>query len=96
MEAAGYVLRVREPEWHEHRLFKGPGRDINLHVFTAGDSEIDRMLRFRDTLRSDPEALRLYQETKRELAARSWRYVQNYADAKNDIIDTILGERSED
>ena len=96
MEAAGYVLRVREPEWHEHRLFKGPDRDINLHVFTAADSEIDRMLRFRDRLRSDPEALGLYQVTKRELAARSWRYVQNYADAKNDVIDTILGERRED
>jgi len=23
-EAAGYVLRIREPEWHEHRMFKGP------------------------------------------------------------------------
>lgn len=96
MEAAGYVLRIREPDWHEHRLFKGPDSDINLHVFTVGDREIDRMLRFRDRLRSDPEALELYQTTKRELAARTWRYVQNYADAKNDVIDQILGERRAD
>src|SRR5690349_21881543 len=24
LEAAGYVLRIREPDWFEHRLFKGP------------------------------------------------------------------------
>ena len=24
LEAAGYVLRIREPEWFEHRMFKGP------------------------------------------------------------------------
>src|SRR5438094_7941539 len=32
--AAGYVLRIREPEWHEHRVLKGPDTDVNLHVFT--------------------------------------------------------------
>src|SRR5205085_8100958 len=24
LEAAGYVLRIREPDWHQHRLFGGP------------------------------------------------------------------------
>lgn len=24
LEAASYVLRIREPDWFEHRLFKGP------------------------------------------------------------------------
>jgi GrpB protein len=41
LEAAGYVLRACEPDWFEHRMFKGPGADINLHVFTAGAAEID-------------------------------------------------------
>lgn len=40
LEAAGYSLRIREPEWFEHRLFKGPDTDINLHVFSKGTSEI--------------------------------------------------------
>ncbi|WP_279582524.1 GrpB family protein [Fodinicola feengrottensis] len=44
--AAGYVLRIREPQWFEHRLLKGPDTNINLHVFTVGAAEIDRMLRF--------------------------------------------------
>ena len=45
LESSGYTLRIREPEWFEHRLFKGPDTDINLHVFSSGTSEIDRMLR---------------------------------------------------
>ena len=53
LEAAGYVLRIREPGWYEHRMFNGPGTDINLHVFSSGCPEIDRMLMFRDWLRSN-------------------------------------------
>jgi GrpB-like predicted nucleotidyltransferase (UPF0157 family) len=89
MEAAGYVLRVREPDWHEHRLFKGPDADVNLHVFTAGCEEIERMLRFRDHLRADGVDRRRYEQTKQELAARTWRYTQHYADAKTAIIEDI-------
>jgi hypothetical protein len=32
---AGYRLAIREPGWLEHRLFKGPDTDINLHGFTV-------------------------------------------------------------
>ena len=53
LEAAGYALRIREPEWYEHRVFKGPDTDVNLHVFSPGCPEIDRMLGFRDHLRAD-------------------------------------------
>ncbi len=90
LEAAGYVLRIREPDWHEHRLLKGPDTDVNLHVYTAGSGEIERNLLFRDRLRVDREDRDLYARTKRELAARTWKYVQNYADAKSDIIEEIL------
>src|SRR5690349_12575737 len=27
LEAAGYVLNIREPDWFEHRVFKGPDTD---------------------------------------------------------------------
>ncbi len=53
LEAADYILRIKEPEWFEHRMFKGPDTDINLHVFSEGTSEINRMLQFRDWLRSN-------------------------------------------
>jgi GrpB-like predicted nucleotidyltransferase (UPF0157 family) len=90
MELAGYVLRIREPEWFEHRLFKGPDTDINLHVFTVGCAEIDQMLRFRDWLRAHREDRELYAAKKRELAKRDWKFVQNYADAKTDVVHEIL------
>ncbi len=90
LEAAGYVLRIREPDWHEHRLLKGPDTDVNLHVYTAGSREIERNLLFRDRLRGNREDRDLYVRTKRELAARTWKYTQNYADAKSEIIEEIL------
>lgn len=90
MEAAGYVLRIREPEWFEHRLFKGPDTSVNVHVFTDGTDEIDRMLAFRDWLRTNDEDRQLYERTKRELAARDWKYVQHYADAKSEVVAAIM------
>ena len=90
LEAAGYVLRIREPDWFEHRCYKGPDTDVNLHVFTAGCAEIDRMLAFRDWLRTHPEDLALYAATKRELAKRDWKFVQHYADAKTEVVKAIM------
>jgi GrpB-like predicted nucleotidyltransferase (UPF0157 family) len=90
LEAAGYGLRLREPDWFQHRLLKGPDTDINLHVFSAGCPETDRMLLFRDWLRGDAGDRELYVRTKRELAARPWMSVQQYADAKTAVIGAIL------
>jgi len=90
LESAGYVLRIREPDWHEHRLFKGPDTNINLHTFSDGSSEISRMLAFRDRLRTHDDERDLYLATKRELAARHWTYVQDYADAKGEVVEGII------
>ena len=95
LEAGGYVLRIREPDWYEHRLFKGPETDINLHVFSWGCLEIDRVLLFRNWLRGNPADRELYERTKRELARQEWKYVQNYADAKTTVVQTILARAQE-
>ena len=89
LEAAGYTLRVREPAWFEHRLLKGPGPRVNLHVFSAGCPEVDRMIRFRDHLRANAADRQRYERTKRELAAKRWKYVQHYADAKSEVVAEI-------
>jgi GrpB-like predicted nucleotidyltransferase (UPF0157 family) len=94
MEAGGYVLHIREPDWYQHRLFKGPEADINLHVFSVGCPEIDRMLLFRDWLRSHDPDRDLYERSKRDLAKRTWKYVQNYADAKTSIVEEIIARAS--
>lgn len=90
LEAAGYVLRVREPNWFEHRVLKGSDPQVNLHVFSPGCPEVERMLRFRDHLRRHPRDRDLYERTKRELARREWKYVQHYADAKSEVVEAIL------
>ena len=90
LEAAGYLLRIREREWHEHRLFKGSDTAINMHVFSEGCIEIDRMIALRDHLHADAADRNLYEQTKRELAARDWVFVQDYADAKSEVVEAIL------
>ena len=95
LTAAGYRLLIQEPDWFEHRLLKGPDTDINLHVCTTGAAEIDRMLRFRDRLRTHPADLELYAQTKRTLAQQRWRRVQHYAQAKTEVVQEILDRSGE-
>lgn len=90
LEGAGYELHVREPTWQEHRFFRDRHRQSQIHVFTLGSAEIRRMLTFRDRLRSHPDERELYARTKRELAARRWDYVQDYADAKSEVVEGII------
>lgn len=90
LEAAGYVLRIREPDWYEHRMFNRLDMELNLHVFSAGCPEVSRMLLFRDWLRSHADDCELYERSKRELARRDWKYTQNYADAKTAVVEEIL------
>jgi GrpB-like predicted nucleotidyltransferase (UPF0157 family) len=90
LSQAGYRLEIREPGWFEHRMFKGPDTDVNLHVFSPDSPEIERELLFRDWLRSHDEDRDLYEQVKRELAAREWAYVQDYADAKGAVIEQII------
>jgi GrpB-like predicted nucleotidyltransferase (UPF0157 family) len=90
LEAAGYQLAIREPGWFEHRLLRGSNPSVNLHTFSHGCPEVERMVVFRDWLRTHDADRELYERTKRELAAREWDYVQDYADAKGQVVETIL------
>ncbi len=90
LERAGFVLAIREPDWFEHRMFRAPGIAGNLHVFSQGCSEIGRMLAFRDRLRADDADRALYTRVKRALAERTWRYMQDYADAKSAVVAEIM------
>jgi GrpB-like predicted nucleotidyltransferase (UPF0157 family) len=97
LEAAGYVLRIREPDESDllftgtepHRVFKGSEIDLNLHVWSKGSAEIERNLLFRDWLRANDDDCDLYQRVKLELAGQNWDNVQQYADAKTDVIEAI-------
>ena len=71
-------------------MLRGTRPDVNLHVFTTGCEEIERMLRFRDHLRENEADRLLHERTKRTLARRRWRHVQHYADAKSEVVEEIL------
>jgi GrpB-like predicted nucleotidyltransferase (UPF0157 family) len=90
LEQAGYVLRVREPEFYDHRMLRTPERDVHIHVFSPGSPEIERYLRFRNRLRTNAEERRLYEETKRRLASKSWPDMDAYAEAKTETIERII------
>lgn len=90
LEAVGYMLQFREPHWHEHRFLRDHSPDVQVHVFTVGSPEAERMLLFRDWLRTRSDERELYERAKRELAARRWDYVQDYADAKSSVIEEII------
>jgi GrpB-like predicted nucleotidyltransferase (UPF0157 family) len=90
LERAGFVFRFREPEWFEHRLLRGTDPRTNLHVFPVGCIESERMVLFRDWLRRDAHDRALYERTKRDLASKPWPTVQDYADAKADVVVEIM------
>jgi GrpB-like predicted nucleotidyltransferase (UPF0157 family) len=64
LEAAGYVLQFREPDWYEHRFLHDHNPDVQVHVFTVGSPEVERMLLFRDRLRTRSDERELYERTK--------------------------------
>lgn len=90
LTAQGFRLHLREPDWEQHRLLKGEAPAVNLHVFSPNSREITRMVAFRDRCRAEPAEFDLYLSTKRELAARTWRHVQHYANAKSEIVEAII------
>ncbi|MGB7447999.1 MAG: GrpB family protein [Ornithinimicrobium sp.] len=84
--AAGYELRVREPG---HRLVRTPARDAHIHVFQRGDPAVGEYLLLRDHLRRDADDRALYERTKRALLSKVWDDMNDYADAKTEVIHAI-------
>ena len=90
LERAGYSLRVRESDFHEHRMFRTAAKDVHIHVFSPESPEIERYLLLRDRLRANEEDRELYVRTKRELAEKDWPSMQHYAEAKTEVIEGII------
>ncbi len=89
LEAAGFSLRVREPDWEEHRLFTDEGLDTHLHVFSPGSPELARHLLFRDWLREHREDRAVYGAFKQELAQRGFTDGMDYNNHKSALVYDI-------
>ncbi|WP_420035411.1 GrpB family protein [Streptomyces sp. cg28] len=101
LEGLGYGLVVREPDRYEHRVLRHPGGSpgvdhVELHVFTAGCPEIVRLTGFRDRLRTHPADRARYARAERELSRRTWEHVQDYADARTEVVEEILSRAGQD
>jgi GrpB-like predicted nucleotidyltransferase (UPF0157 family) len=91
LEAAGYVLRVREPG---HRMLRTPELDVHVHSCALGSDWERRHLVFRDWLRTHPDDRQRYADVKRSLEG-VWGDTNDYADAKTDVIADIMRRAGE-
>lgn len=82
LEAAGFVLRVREPEFEEHRVMRGSSPLATVHVWQPGGREVRRHVLFRDWLRTHDADRERYGRLKREVAARGFDDVMLYNNEK--------------
>lgn len=89
METAGFVLRAREPDWEEHRMFRGADPTSNVHVWSPGAIEPQRTRNFREWLRAHDDDRMAYGDLKRALAAQGFTDVMHYTNAKAGLIYEI-------
>ena len=82
LEDAGFALRIREPEWEEHRVLVTEGPKANLHVYSPDSGEPARVRMFRDWLRSHPDDRAAYGALKTELASQGFDDVMDYNNHK--------------
>ncbi|HKN82950.1 MAG TPA: GrpB family protein [Pyrinomonadaceae bacterium] len=71
-------------------MFRTPKNDVHIHIYSAGCPEIQRNLIFRDRLRCNSDDRNRYEHTKREVAMKEWPDGNAYADAKSDVIESII------
>ena len=71
-------------------MFRTPEHDVHVHIYSAGCPEIQRNLIFRNRLRQNTDDRRRYEQTKRELATREWADMNDYAQAKTEVIESII------
>ncbi|PZF55357.1 GrpB family protein [Curtobacterium sp. MCBD17_034] len=100
LESAGFVLTVREPWWHEHRLLQGapasnraaapvPGIPVNLHVFGPDSPELVKHVVFRNWLRHDTADRERYATVKRQAAQQPAQRMSDYNARKAAVIREI-------
>ena len=89
LQAAGFVLRAREPHWQEHRVFRGRDPVSVLHVWSPGSQEPARHLVFRDWLRTHGEDRAEYGALKAELGTRGFTDAMDYNNHKAALVYDI-------
>jgi GrpB-like predicted nucleotidyltransferase (UPF0157 family) len=88
LDKLDYVLVLREPWWHGHRMLVDAEEDVHLHVWPQGSPEVIRHRLLRDWLRTHADDRELYASTKRRLVREAAD--GDYTMAKSQVIDAIF------
>ncbi|WP_340616252.1 GrpB family protein [Xenorhabdus entomophaga] len=88
LENLGYVLRIREPSWYQHRMLRLDSPRVNLHLFGENCPEHIRHLLFRNWLRSHEDDKKRYAEAK-QAAIEGAVHVMEYNHNKEKVIKNI-------
>ena len=84
-----YVGEQGIPDRHAFRKIEGrPPR--NLYVCIDGCQPLRNHLAVRNTCRTDPKVRAEYARVKLELSQKEWRSVDEYCEAKNDVLYWVL------
>lgn len=92
LEAIGFIHRIREPWWWEHRLLRLPEPEVHLHVFGFEAPEPVRHRLFRDWLRRHPDDRDRYAAAKRTASGASAALGEDgmqYNARKQDVVRDI-------
>jgi GrpB-like predicted nucleotidyltransferase (UPF0157 family) len=93
LEQVGFVLRIREPRWHEHRCLVSTSPRSNLHVWSPDSPEAIRHRMFRDWLHDHPEDRVRYAEAKRasaDVSTAAGEDMMSYNLRKQSVVREIL------
>jgi GrpB-like predicted nucleotidyltransferase (UPF0157 family) len=93
LEATGFVLTIREPNWHQHRMMEATSPRANLHIWSPDSPEAIRHVMFRDWLCDHPDDRRRYADAKRAAAEASTaesETVMQYNLRKQPVVRDIL------
>lgn len=90
LTAAGYELRVREPEYDEHRMVRTPDKDVHIHIYPPTSFEVEKYRLVRDELRQNDELCKKYGALKQQLAFQDWTDMNAYSAAKTNVIGEII------
>lgn len=87
--AEGFVLRIREPLFEEHRLLRLDDPECHLHVWSPGAPEPHRHRAFRDWLTTHADDRRRYETAKQEAAAVGFTDGMHYNNHKAAVVYDI-------
>lgn len=86
-----YWYKGIEPDLPDRRFFaKGPRENRTVYLHIVNQKEFDSLIKFRDSLRNDPDLANQYIKLKQELANNHSKDRDKYTRSKNSFISSVL------